>query len=619
MDLFYYAEVKLGKIDKYTMEHNNERRKARMRVIDPERRQQTSGEVTSSEAEAAGERIIRSISDFLSFSDAASLVSVNSRTLSSASVVEDIGGLADGLESSTVDDWAVGTSMERPRWSSSDHVDGNLNSSRTNLSVSRHSIASLATPPTPALVAVSPNPDYDFEDDVPADEGVRLDSRRAWAQEKLAAAVFSHPQPLRSFCLDAYQAAKAVEVNQSHCDKRHPLFLSSGLLGDMDSSTAPETWVEPQRGRHIPGGDEWIRMITSVLSQVFDNIPLSVVLDLLGGCREVTLDSSFATVRITAMTVNGIVNAIIHVFVQIWEEITHLDPLGFAHMIITRPFNMMAGTTEVVVSGIQSVATGMGSASSMALHRLSTNYPSTSSLMGSQGNQRNFRSPQSKAMSKKLLRKLSSLNSAASVISYTELDDNNGGLSRHAKSRVQRMMHYDVSLRPFVATVKLEETFKRGMPTVTDESDSNLADGSSSSSPLESPFMCTPQSFPPTPASRRMVLARGTRHADNVVFLARSQLRVHDGLGSSNERTREMAEALKEGKRLAVFDADDASAGIDLTCGQHVCVPVLIFLQLLLPIYENGLSNHLSCSQIESILTFSPRLFIGLFQRWLPK
>ena len=81
--------------------------------------------------------------------------------------------------------------------------------------------------------------------------------------------------------------------------------------------------------------------------------------------------------------------------------------------------------------------------------------------------------------------------------------------------------------------------------------------------------MCTPQSFPPTPTSRAHVLKTGNRFADDVVFLARDQLRVHDGLESSNERTREMAQALTRGKRLAVFDADDASVGIDLSCGQH--------------------------------------------------
>lgn len=91
---------------------------------------------------------------------------------------------------------------------------------------------------------------------------------------------------------------------------------------------------------------------------------------------------------------------------------------------------------------------------------------------------------------------------------------------------------------------------------------------------MDSPFMCTPQSFPPTPASRTTVLARSTRFADDVVFLARDKIRVHDALASDNERTREMARALSEGKRLAVFDAKDAANGIELTCGQHLATKV---------------------------------------------
>jgi hypothetical protein len=87
--------------------------------------------------------------------------------------------------------------------------------------------------------------------------------------------------------------------------------------------------------------------------------------------------------------------------------------------------------------------------------------------------------------------------------------------------------------------------------------------------------MCTPQSFPPTPHSRSMVIARGNRFSDDVVFLARDRLRVHGGLESENERTREMARLLREGKSLAVFDAKDAAAsGIELTCGQHIAAKV---------------------------------------------
>lgn len=81
--------------------------------------------------------------------------------------------------------------------------------------------------------------------------------------------------------------------------------------------------------------------------------------------------------------------------------------------------------------------------------------------------------------------------------------------------------------------------------------------------------MCTPQSFPPTPHSRQMVIAQRSQLSDDVVFLARDRLRVHDGLGSENPRTRERSQALEEAKRLAIF-ACDKDSGIELTCGKHI-------------------------------------------------
>ena len=71
-----------------------------------------------------------------------------------------------------------------------------------------------------------------------------------------------------------------------------------------------------------------------------------------------------------------------------------------------------------------------------------------------------------------------------------------------------------------------------------------------------------------------MVMARGTRFAEDVVFLARDKLRIQGGLISKNERTRAMAKALREASRLAVFNAADVGNGITLTCGQHVATKV---------------------------------------------
>lgn len=167
---------------------------------------------------------------------------------------------------------------------------------------------------------------------------------------------------------------------------------------------------------------------------------------------------------------------------------------------------------------------------------------------------------------------------------------------KQARSKVQRMMHYEVSLRPFVATVQGPSMRRPRSPngslrdnppfsllnevgpmsryedfgggnscTPSPPSGGNGGSYGDSSNTPSSPFMYTPQSFPPTPHSRQIVMARGGRFADDVLFLARDRLRLHDSLESENERTREMAKLLREGKRLAVFNARDTANGIELT------------------------------------------------------
>lgn len=160
------------------------------------------------------------------------------------------------------------------------------------------------------------------------------------------------------------------------------------------------------------------------------------------------------------------------------------------------------------------------------------------------------------------------------------------------------MMHYHISLRPFTATVSApkSKSGRRNSPlasfdgiTVLDDiptappsrqnsgdmqqmqvGNSVISSAGDEEDDDSEPFMCTPKSFPPTPTSRSDVMARGFRFSEDVVFLARDQLRVHGGLDSDNPQTRAMARALKEGSRLAVFDINDPTSGIALSCGQHV-------------------------------------------------
>jgi len=150
------------------------------------------------------------------------------------------------------------------------------------------------------------------------------------------------------------------------------------------------------------------------------------------------------------------------------------------------------------------------------------------------------------------------------------------------------MMHYNVSFRPFTATIQPGSPRKSGKikPNVSFEITCTDAEsyqgndddnGSVSSESLNSSgsiFMRTPTSFPPTPTSRLYYFERGSRFTENVVFLARDQLRVERGMGNHNEQTRAMSKALLDGSRLAVFDAADAGNGIALSCGQHIATKV---------------------------------------------
>lgn len=452
-------------------------------------------------------------------------------------------------------------------------------------------LSSVNTPITPALIAVSPGAtphvetmervvgesdsvDYNgadgpFEEsEYDYMEDLLHERKRRWAQERLAAAVFCHPQSLRSYCVEAYSAATEIKKQKDEAEADP----------EVERPCARNQQLAHPRSRRRR---KELIIVHDLVDACCQNVPISVLLDLSCGVVQLYCASLQCTFKISANSSKIIVSALSHVVVQTFDGISNFNPFAVLDAIISLQVNAMGKTSEVLASGIQSVATGVGSASSLALHRLSrggvgnlsaNRTGSSSSSLVPNGLLSNGRSSLNNQLQKKLLRRVSTINSAAEVISYMELEDDTGGLSRHAKSRVQRMMHYDVSLRPFVATVAMPRTLAKSKVEPFDniefagENDQSQSrdpreggDSSDSSSPMnDSPFMCTPQSFPPTPASRRTVLARSTRFADDVVFLARDQLRVHDALESNDERTREMARALSEGKRLAVFDAKDA-------------------------------------------------------------
>ena len=207
------------------------------------------------------------------------------------------------------------------------------------------SLISAATPETPGLMALSPD-DFGFDDSGDWDDAAirnRMHGRqRTWAKQRLAAAVFANPRSLRSYCLEAHRAASTIRRTRQ---------------------ADPETLREPEQ-RGLP-------ILNLLVKSVFQNVPLVVAIDIAGAIHETALDVSFATFRISVRTINGVVDAVLSVMRALWDRITRFNPFAVLDAIISLQFNAVGRTSEALVGGIQSVATGVGSASNAALQRLS--------------------------------------------------------------------------------------------------------------------------------------------------------------------------------------------------------------------------------------------------------
>lgn len=125
------------------------------------------------------------------------------------------------------------------------------------------------------------------------------------------------------------------------------------------------------------------------------------------------------------------------------------------------------------------------------------------------------------------------MESVSKLVAYSERVGEDA-FSGHAKKRAQRIMHYNVSFRPFTATIQAKSVVSGNSPSNNgkksstrgnkikqsvsfegdvlnnnDENDDNASVSSVNSS--GSVFMRTPTSFPPTPTSRLYYFERGSQ------------------------------------------------------------------------------------------------------------
>lgn len=134
------------------------------------------------------------------------------------------------------------------------------------------------------------------------------------------------------------------------------------------------------------------------------------------------------------------------------------------------------------------------------------------------------------------------MESVSKLVAYSERIGEEA-FSKHAKKRAQRMMHYNISFRPFTATIQptgsgsnnnsprkqkrlrrirhnvsfedVENNNHRYDESNVDNDEEDTEDDSVSSESLNSSgsiFMRTPTSFPPTPTSRLYYFERGCKY-----------------------------------------------------------------------------------------------------------
>ena len=184
-------------------------------------------------------------------------------------------------------------------------------------------------------------------------------------QEKLKVAVFSHPRSMRSYCLTSYHTAAKLRRRREY---EHSLYESKRrrtLNGEAQSIIPVE--VEGDE-LEVPMSFEDvatslpIRILQLIASPVLENVPLSILFDVAQQAFGVALDVTVSSFHLSKMSLDAYIYVLGSVIQEIWLFLkTKLNPLNLVEAILKLEKNAK-GASEVIVTGIQSVATGVGSA-----------------------------------------------------------------------------------------------------------------------------------------------------------------------------------------------------------------------------------------------------------------
>jgi hypothetical protein len=144
------------------------------------------------------------------------------------------------------------------------------------------------------------------EQDVEYMQNLLHKRRREWAQEKLAAAVFSHPRSLRSFCWEAYMAAKEIRVREQQ--RLLQIAAAAGNESDPETLRVPHSCggggtrkrMRSSSDNNTKGGNKHIngmhvQLLHELIDLIFHNAPLSILLEVMEVVTETSLDTTLAS------------------------------------------------------------------------------------------------------------------------------------------------------------------------------------------------------------------------------------------------------------------------------------------------------------------------------------
>ena len=240
--------------------------------------------------------------------------------------------------------------------------------------------------------------------------------RRQALQHKLAAAVFAHPYPLRQYCLDAYATATKLSMARQKQQQQEQQQLmatlegkepppetsrddvvtimspSTELHGPIDDRSSPELGEHQQlreqlhrhryqhhQNHHHHQGEKRLRkqhqsrakILRVIISKLLNNAPLSILLDIAESFCDLSLETLFATGKMGLFTIDKCIDILCNTVLNILDLLTSFNPFHIFEHVINLQRSAVGKTGDVVVSGIMSVATGVGSVSNAALNRLS--------------------------------------------------------------------------------------------------------------------------------------------------------------------------------------------------------------------------------------------------------